>query len=278
MLERWTMHAGDAPGQTQQMDVAASLATLVDPALTALRIERANELRTDSSRVVYMINPHCIVRGIPEATTSVRALLLDEQHPLRQSDPHHPALDCLAGILNARALILRLRKGARYRLEHSPDSQRTHYVSGDASALVANVETIATPSVAKAAALGLLGMPLYNITGTQESPLFIVHRWSQGMLDESGDPVTYDAQELILGEENDWLDLDHPYMLAYRARKNYERLNAEVAKVTELLILTPDLGQHFGHRGTYDPEGMHAFIDPNASGDVWDKIEKDFFG
>ena len=281
-LQRWTLHPGDKPGQTLQMDIAAALSTLVDYRQTALRIERAQEVRIEESRVVYLLNPICYVHGQPVASSTLRTALLPASTDPTEKPPaplaeDHPVLDCMAGILNARAILQWWRTGQRYRLEHYAAGQRTRYVPGVPSAILADVETISTPHVAKAAALGMLGMPLYNVTGTATAPLFIVQRFSQGMQDAQGDAIRYDAKEFILGEDQDLLPLDHPYMLAYRARKNYEKLNREVTQLTELLLLTPDA---FGKtkKGIYDPTGKHAYIDPNAPDKVWAKVEDSFFG
>lgn len=284
MEEEWILHRGDLPGQHSQMEIAALLSTLVDPAQVALRPERSMEVRSDTPRIVYLLNPNCVVHGEVVRTSLIREGLQDGS--LLRDDPLHPALDCQAGLAAAQAIRDWMITGRHYRLEHLVDrrpqidgearcdQQRTCYVPGSAG-LIGDVATVATHSLAKAAALGRLGMALYNITGTRESPQFIVQRYSVGMRDADGSPVTYDAVELIMGEINDQLDLEHPFMLAYRARLNFEELYRRVGKESQRLIITPDV---IKKQGLYDPCGLHSMIDPNAPGKVWDDIEKHFFG
>lgn len=269
MDEVWVLHHGDIGTATRQMETAAVLATLVDPAQTALRVERAVEVRSDTPRVVYLLNPDCFVNGTPARTSMVRTEL--EEGTL---EPDHPARDAQAGLENMRALRHWMRCGPHHRLEHEAAGQRTRYTLGSAD-VMGNVETISTHSLAKVAALGRLGMTLYNVLGTLESPQFIVHRHSVGMLDESGVPVSYDAAQLIMGEIQDTLKLDHPFMLAYRACLNYERLQRHVNEQMQLLLLTPDM---IRKGAAYDPAGLHSYIAPDAPGYVWDKVERDFFG
>lgn len=285
MEEEWILHRGDLPGQHSQMEVAALLSTLVDPAQVALRPERSMEVRSDTPRIVYLLNPNCVIHGEVVRTSLIRDGLQDGS--LLRDDPLHPALDCRAGLDAAQAIRDWMITGRHYRLEHIVDArrlasdgqpdcshQRTIYVPGSPG-LIGDVKTVATHSLAKAAALGRLGMPLYNITGTREAPQFIVQRYSTGMRDAQGDPVTYDAVELIMGEINDQLDIEHPFMLAYRARLNFEALYRHVGKESQRLIITPDV---IKKTGLYDPSGLHSMIDPNAPGKVWDDIEKHFFG
>lgn len=284
MDEEWIMHRGDLPGRTDQMEVAALLSTMVDPGQIALRPERAVEVRSDTPRVVYLMNPNLLVRGEVARTSIIRDALQDGG--LKRDDPLHPALDCASGILHAKAIRDWMLTGRHYRLEHLVDprpvvegqvrcdNQRTSYVPGSPG-LVGEVKTISTHSLAKAAALGRLGMALYNITGSREAPQFIVHRYSTGMLNAEGQPVTYDAAELIMGEINDQLELDHPFVLAYLARRNFEELFMHVGKESQRLIVTPDVVKK---GSAYDPCGLHSMIDPNAPGSVWDDTEKHFFG
>lgn len=269
MDNQWIMHRGDVGLETRQMETAAVLITLVDPAQTAVKLEQATEVRSDQARLVYLIHPGCLVEGSWVPTSEVRQGLEDGT-----LEALHPALEARAGLENAKALLDWMRTGRSYRLRSEADGQRTVYEPGPAP-LIGNVETIRTHSLAKAAALGRLGMPLYNITGSATSPQFIVHRRSEGMLDADGCPVTYDAAELIMGEINDTLEVDHPWMLAYRARLNFELLQQAVAQEEEVLLLTPDIVRK---GAAYDPTGLHSYISADAPGHVWDKVERDFFG
>jgi hypothetical protein len=251
------------------MEIAAVLATLVDPEETAIRIERAVEVRSDTARVVYLINPNCVIDGEVVRTSVIRKGLIEGT-----LEPLHAARDAMAGLINARAVVDWMRTGRRYRLAPEAGAQRTVYEEGTPD-LVGSVETIGTHSLAKVAALGRLGMGLYNIVGTAQAPQYVVHRHSVGMLDAEGCPVRYDAAELILGEIHDALPIDHPFMLAYRARLNWELLQARVAKEVQLLIVTPDIVK----KGAgYDPGGMHSYVAPDAPGKVWDDVERHFFG
>jgi|GEM_PF-2707138 len=269
MQERWIHHPGDVGRETRQMEIAAVLATLVDPEQIAVRIERATEVRSDTDRIVYLLNPLCLVQGVEVNTSTVRTGLIDGTLP-----PEHPALDCLAGLHNASCLRHWMRHGPHYRLQPEAEGQRTRYELGSAD-VMGTVETISTGSLAKVAALGRLGMTLYNVLGTLDTPQFIVHRRSVGMVDEDGLPITYDAAQLIMGEIEDTLLGDHPFMLAYRACLNYELLQRRVAEQTQMLIVTPDI---IKKGANYDPSGLHSYIAPDAPGHVWDKVEKDFFG
>lgn len=269
MDETWIIQHGDKPGETGQMEMAAVLATLVDPKQTALRVEKAVEVRSDTARVVYLINPNCVVGEMDERTSLVRTGLVEDT-----LEANHPARDCVAGLVNAKAIEDWRKTGRPWRLVWSEDKQRTVYEPG-AGDLVGAVATIGTHSLAKVAALGRLGMGLYNITGTREEPRYIVKRYSEGMLDEDGEPVVYDAAQLIMGEIQDELPLEHPWMLAYRARVNFEMLAAHVERETQLLIVTPDI---IKRGAVYDPGGLHSYVAPDAPGHVWDAVEKHFFG
>lgn len=271
MIEEWIMLRGDLRGQTRHMEIAAIVSTFVDPEESALRSERATELRSDTSRLIYMLNPNCYVAGEHQRTSIMRDALLDGTIKVDQVSP---VADCLAGLVNAQAIRGWMMNGKLHRLKHTEDGQRSYYI-GESPGLVDSVITISTHSIAKAAALGRLGMALYNVTGTREAPQFICQRYSVGMRDADGHAITYDAAALIMGEINDELPLDHPFILAYSARINFERLYQHIAAEIEPLIVTPDV---IDKSAAYDPNGFHSYISPDAPGHIWDNVERDFFG
>jgi len=271
----WRKLNGDAPGEILHTNLAASIATLVRPGQVAVKIEAATEVRVDKNRTVLLINPDCVIRGTPARS----GLLIDQfkSGDLEKEDPEHPLLDCMAGLHNCHALLDWMKRGEPQRLVYNAGNTRSFYVPGPAP-LTSNVVTISTKRLAVAAALGRLGIALYNILGSGNNHEFVLHRFSRPMLNEAGDPVVYDGRELIEQLNAGILQTqqpDHPFLLAYCARQNRERLLQHLNQDQPLLLLTPDAVRKSGR---YNPEGLHAYISPNAKGDVWDQVEKYFFG
>jgi hypothetical protein len=276
MDQTWCKLKGDARGEVLNTTLAAAIATLVQPGRIAIRTERAVEVRSSEERLSLLIAEHCVVRGEVFSSRSVMDAFLAGD--LDRQDPGHPFLDCMAGLHNAHAILDWQKRGEAQRLVANKDRTRTWYKPGP-YALAGNVETIGTKRLAVAAALGRLGMPLYNITGEGKSHEYIVHRFSQDMMQDRGEetfePVHYDAKDLITQLNEDRLPADHPFALAYCARKNRDNLVAHIDREVPLLILTPDA---LKKSGRYDPFGLHSYIHPNAKGDIWDGVKKHFFG
>ena len=267
--EGWALMHGDAPGEHRRMEIAAAIATFVPADQIAVRVETSTELRTDTNRLNYFLNPHCLVHGQPVTAASLRDGLL---HGTLAED--HPAMLAMLALANAQALRTWIMRGLHHRLDHSPCHTRCRYVPGS-SPLIPDVRTIGTRSFAKASALGLLGMPLYNVKSDGTDRLYIVHRYSREMLNAQGEPVTYDAKTLIEDERDDRMSQDHPFAIAFMARKNYEAIWRTVESETRALIVTPDVVRK---GALYDPEGLHNLMHPNASGKQWDAMETAFFG
>ena len=272
MDQSWCKLKGDGPGEVLNTNMAAAIATLVKPGEVAVKTERAVEVRSDTHRISLLINPHCLVRGVPYSSRAIMDAFLSGD--LEREDPGHPFLDCMAGLHNAHAILDWQKRGDRQHLISNKGHTRTWYTPGTGH-LIANVDTIGTRRLAVAAALGRLGMPIFNITGAGTKHEYIVHRWSQGTLDEDGNAVRYDAQQIITALNADTLPADHPFALAYCARKNRENLMAHIDREVPLLILTPDA---LKKSGRYDPHGQHSYFHPNAKGNVWDDVKKHFFG
>jgi hypothetical protein len=276
MEEPWHRLEGDRPGETLHTNLAASLATLVQPGVTALRTERATEVRSDTHRIVFLLTPWCRIRG--ELTACSPLIEAFKSGELERKDPQHPLLDAMAGLHNCHALLDWMKRGQAQHLVFDDKRTRSFYRAGAESSLLSNVITGATRRLAVAAALGRIGIPIYNITGEGNQHEFIVHRYSQGMLNEAGEPVTYDAKQLIDQLNDGTLQRqqpDHPFLVAYCARMNRERLLQHIDREAPLLLLTPDAVRKSGR---YDAQGLHAYIHPNASGKTWDQVEKHFFG
>lgn len=281
-METWARLRGDAPGETLNTNMTAAISTLIPPPATAARVERAVEVRSNNAeRIVYLINPDCRVRGEPARSRVIMDAFLDGT--LEQTDPTHPFLDCMAGLHNAHALLDWMKKGVNHRLTYAANRQRTLMVPGSSTTVMGSVATGSTRRLAVAAALMRVGIGLYNIVGNGNSHEFVMHARGLPLLNAKGEQVIYDTEDLITRLNDGRLykeDPDHPFLMAYMARRNRDNLMAHVDREVPLLLLTPDAFRGpAGHKkGTYDPQGVHAYITPNASGENYDAVEKHFFG
>jgi hypothetical protein len=212
------------------------------------------------------------VRGQVETTAAI--ITAYRSGDLQRTDPTHPFLDCLAGLHNAHAILDWMKRGIHQRLEHNEQGTRTRYVPGTSS--VPLLGLIRTRSLAKAAALAVLGMCLDHIEGVSPHCTFYVARHSFGMRDADGVAISYDAADLLQRSFDDTLSHDHPFSLAEVARRNREAILRKIDRDVDLLILTPDAMRK--RSGSYNPNGAHAYIDKNAPGHIWDAAEKHFFG
>lgn len=267
--EGWVLLRGDAPGENHRLEIAAAIATFAPFDQDAIRVESAKEVRSDANRLNYFLNPCSIIAGEPVTTASLRDGLLRGTLP-----EDHPAMIAMQALANAQAIRQWIMRGIHHRLEHSADHTRCRYVPGSPP-VVTDIRTIGTRSFAKACALGLLGMAFYNVTGTADDRLYVVHRYSREMLNAQGEPIIYDAKTLIEDEREDRMTRDHPFAIAYLARKNYEALWQSVKAEVQSLIITPDVVRKGAH---YDPEGLHNIMHPDAPGKKWDEMEEAFFG
>ena len=286
-METWTsLRSDSAVGAERALEVAAICATLVDPAITALKLEASEMANDGTETAAYLIHDRCQIHGQPVATANVKAwLLADGKTP----EPPHwdtiPVLDAQAGIHNAKALLQWHRTGQQHRLALTDGSQRTLYAPGSVSLAPSAVTTGQTHSLAKAAALGRLGISLHTFTGSPSSPGYVLHLTSEPspLVDADGEPVIYHLPSLIMGEiaigdphaVHPELPLDHPFILAYRAARCWLDLKEHFAKEAKALVITPDAIRK--GKARYNPHGKHALIHPNAPGKVWDQVGDRFF-
>jgi hypothetical protein len=277
-MHTWTFVRSDhAVGADRALEVAAICATLVDPRVTALKLESSQLARDSKVTIAYHLHEACSVAGEPHTTASVKSWLLEGETPDNPATFDRLAVrDADMAIQNAKALIAWMRTGQRHHLAVTDADQRTVYQLGAPLIQPAGLQRAETPSLAKAAALGRFGCGLIETTGTPSAPRFVLSLTSDTstLVDADGVPVTYDASQLIMGEFQDEFPLHHPFIVAYRAVLCWLDLRQTVATETHALVVTPDLLQK---RGQYDPSGKQVMMHPNATGREWDDARHFFF-
>jgi hypothetical protein len=275
MMHTWTFLRSDhAVGADRALEVAAICATLVDPKVTALKLESSQLARDSKVTIAYHLHEACSVAGEPHTTASVKSWLLDGD--TSATFDRLAVSDADAAIQNAKALIAWMRTGQPHHLAVTDAQQRTTYQPGVPLIQPAGLQRSETPSLAKAAALGRFGCGLIEITGAPSAPRFVLQLTSDTstLVDADGAPVTYDASQLIMGEFRDELPLHHPFIVAYRAVITWLDLRQTVGAETHALVVTPDL---LNKQSGYNPWGRQVMMHPNASGKEWDDARHFFF-
>jgi hypothetical protein len=273
-MSQWYMLPGDTP---LAANIAASIATLIslgDPEVTALKLERAVEERSSDHRCNFLLFPQCAVRGEAVATSEVVRIYRDGS--MLRDDPTHPFLICMTALHNADRLLDWMKRGITQALRPVCQQTLCQYDPGT-GLLQAYATAQRVTSLAKAAALCTLGMPLLSIEGSGRDHSFIMGSSSvEGMmLNALGEAVSYNAGNLLLASHNDTLAHDHPFELAFAARKNREGFGRVLDREPDSLILTPDT---FRKGTVYNPNAAHAIISKNASGGMWDNARKHLLG
>lgn len=272
-MTEWYIIPGEARGETSAIDLVAALATLItvgSPSQLALRVERAQEIRTQDRRCMFHLFPQCCVRGQIDSTIAVANAW--RTGTMARTDPSHPLLACMAALHNARCLLDWMKRAITQRLVPAQVGHAARYQAGDVP-LIMDKSAVRVRSLGKAAALAVCGHQLIGITGSDRAHEFIVARKANNILPHSAPPT--DALDLLTQSAADTLPHDHPFELALVTHKNRENLMRHLDREESLLILTPDAMRKSAH---YNPSGPHAYLHKDAPGELWDAAEKHFFG
>lgn len=274
--EAWTRVAADPPGKVANTNLVAAFATLGVPVRTELVIDD----KTGNRDLAFFLATQFMLRG-----ALVRTKKLMNQYwrgDLEKADPAHPLLDCLRGLHNAHCILDWMHRGAPYRLAMQAGGSRAVYVSGtDGRSFEA---CVTTRRVAVAGALGVLGIPLLRVEGTEGHHTFVFP--DLGLPMRRGESFTgaviaedtahgdgpYSAVQVLgdflqgVGVRDDRkltkLEKDqpaHPFLYAYFARENRQRLLAHLDRAVPLILLRSG--------------GRSAFVHRDAKDSAWDQAD-----
>lgn len=200
---------------------------------------------------------------------TVTLLAAYEKGDLEKVDPSHCLLDALRGLTNRRALIRWIKEHRPHQLTLNPDKRcpRTLYVPGEPANPHEGqpvFETVNTPDIALAAALGIIGIPVLEITGGKDDHVFVLPRFGFPM--RSVTPQ--DGKQILADFGSGRLALDqpdHPFLFAHAAVLNY-RVLLDTLKREMPMIFFEDSGD----------SGRAALIRGDAKTIAYDKATKFF--
>lgn len=202
---------------------------------------------------------------------------------LRQTDPMHVLCVMMAAQWNYDALLVWLKEGARQRLKAVATGRMTRYFTGDdAAGLLRQAETVPVDDMRLAACLGLMGLPIVDISSVSASRhTFHIARTGYAVLLDDGRQHLHNAGQLMkrAPTPQDPLRLQleddqplHPLCLAYDALYNRGELKRELGRPSLLLIDSP--GARLADNGAMVEKiaVKQALVDVNARGHVMDQV------
>lgn len=202
---------------------------------------------------------------------------------LKVKDPMHVLCVMMAAHANYDALLAIIKEGTYHRLKAISGGRMTRYFPGtDGNAITLSKERVQTDDMRLAASVGLLGIPVLDVTEPQRGRhVFHLARHGYAVLLDHGSQHLHDAADLIARAPTpqDPLRLRmedeqplHPLCMAYDALYNRTELKRELEKPSLLLIDAP--GQRISSSGDAIEllSVKQAFVDINAGGHVMDHV------
>lgn len=188
---------------------------------------------------------------------------------LERLDPSHCLLDALRGLKNRAAIIRWLKQNQPHKLTLNADKRcpRTLYVPGEPvhpHAAQTVYETINTPDLALAAALGAIGIPIVRIDGTERDHVFVLSRLGFPMHAapaQDGKQILADFGSGRLARTTP----DHPFLASHAAVLNYRVLLDTLKAEMPMIFFEDD-----------DGSGRCALIRGDAKTIAFDKATKFF--
>lgn len=202
---------------------------------------------------------------------------------LKVKDPMHVLCVMMAAQTNYDAILAWIKEGTQHRLKSISNGMLTRYFPGtDTTALVAADIGVRTDDMRLAASVGLLGIPVLDITQPERGRhVFRLAKTGYAVRLSTGELHLHDAARLIerAPTPQDPLRLRmedeqplHPLCMAYDALYNRTELKRELEKPSLLLIDAP--GQRIsGAGGSAELLSVkQALVDVNAGGHVMDQV------
>jgi hypothetical protein len=249
-MEKWTV--------TTDTRLAAAFGTLGTP----VRISGVLDTGTNTDRIRFFLG---LVNTDGDCRTK-KLLAALKKGELEAATPAHPLLTMLRTHKNRLLLLDCANKGARIRLIRVPGTEVYQYVEGDTGlpGVAGHRDLIKTPDLKMAAALGIVGLPVLMIEGSEGSRMFWLPRYGptrKGL-------GRVDGQHLMRLWRTDkktvpWAD---PFAQAARYLYNRERLLDAINRNPSKLLLRK-------------PKSVKAaYIQPHASKEAFDIVRNFFNG
>ncbi len=256
----------DGPDCAATTDLVASLLAIGCP-----MVPTANKLciddRTGKREYTFHMGCEFLLNG-PEPVRTRALINSFKSGDLEKTDPAHPLLDCLRGLHNSHALLDWIKCGEARHLAWAANRSRMSYVPGaqrvpegitlDAANLTG------TKSLAEAAALGVVGIPIARIEGADHHA-FIVPKRGFAIHRDNDEWHPYGAVELMSRLRDGTLikeNPEHPFLYAYYAGKWSEALMKHLDQEVPLILLRP--------KGTL----KSALIAQNATDEAWQQADE----
>ena len=250
------------PETTTNSQIAAAAVTVGIAVTTHRKIHEG----LGEEQKTYTLSDKGIIPGLNIDTAQI--LRLHNTGELERTDPTHPFLDALRGVLNRHFLVKWIHERKTCALTQHPDPRcpRTLYQYGLPSAppVVGVPEVVQTRHISVAAALSTLGVPVIKIEGETGPKIFTFPRYGYSL---HGLPQI-DAKALIEDFTSGKLAINeplHPFLWAHSAVRNYGALMEHMKREMPLVFFEDAKGS-----------GRAALIRLDAKLDAFDASQKFF--
>ena len=250
------------PETTTNSQIAAAAVTIGIAVTTHRKIHEG----LGEEQKTYTLTDKGLIPGLNIDTSQL--LRLHNTGELERTDPTHPFLDALRGVINRGFLVKWIHERKTCALTQHPDPRcpRTLYqfAAPAAPSVVGVPEMVQTPHLAVAAALSTLGVPVIKIEGETGPKIFTLPRYGYSL---HGLPQL-DAKALIEDFKSGKLAIDnplHPFLWAHSAVRNYKALMDHMAREMPLVFFEDAKGS-----------GRAALIRLDAKSEAFDSSQKFF--
>lgn len=181
---------------------------------------------------------------------------------LERTDPSHPLVDCLQGLLLREMLVTWLKRGTRFKLVPVVGTNRATAIMGTEATLPVG-ELIRTSDLKLVAALMRSGLPCVGIEPGVEDRKFLIK--PRGLFPEvDGVQLAKDIRSGELAKR----DPGHPALWVMMALRNRDAIRAQITKGAELVLIRN------ARSAAWRNLCRSAVIYPDATSEAFDKVQR----